>query len=239
MPVAVSAEDARSSRRRAESNGVPFWHTTLIGANRYRPATEPPPAPGTLYPMAFLVEQDPDTVVQAHFHQSDQFQVVVAGDGRLGAHEVRPFAVHFTGAWSAYGPIRAGSGGLSYLTLRNGWDPGARYMPGARAELPRDRRHRAAVADATRPGEVIPPAPDGLAGWRWALGPGASASAPDPSGGGGQFWVVLAGALIHDAHAYPAGSCLFVRPDEPALRASAAGQGAELLVLQFPRGRAS
>ena len=54
-----------------------------------------------MYPMAFLVEQDADAVVGAHYHQADQFQVVVGGSGRLGAHGVAAGAVHFAGAWTA------------------------------------------------------------------------------------------------------------------------------------------
>ncbi|HET6182961.1 MAG TPA: hypothetical protein VFA03_05140 [Acetobacteraceae bacterium] len=235
MPVAVSAEAVRTTRTRAESNGVPFWHTTIIGANRYRPPAEPPPGPGALYPMAFLVEQDPETTVQAHFHQADQFQVIVGGDGTLGTHAVRPYAVHFTAAWSPYGPIRASASGISYLTLRNGWDPGARYMPGARAELPRQRRYRETVADAAAAGTLIPLGADGLGAWRFALGADDTPEAPKPASGFGQFWVVLEGALAHAGESFGPGSCLFVGPDEPPLPARAGASGADLLVLQFPR----
>jgi hypothetical protein len=100
--------------------------------------------------MAFLVEQDPGEVANAHFHQADQFQVVVAGEGTLGTHAVRPITVHFAGAFTAYGPIHAGAAGLTYFTLRNGFDPGARYMMrdenrvALRAAA--GRRHREAVA---------------------------------------------------------------------------------------------
>ncbi len=74
----------------------------------------------------------------------------------------------------AYGPIRAGADGLHYFTLRNGWDPGARYMPEARTELPRPRRHRVAMAELSREPEagcesVLGPEADGLAAWRWRL----------------------------------------------------------------------
>src|SRR5215472_11924822 len=34
--------------------------------------------------MAFLVEKGPGAVTRPHFHQADQFQVVVAGRGMLG-----------------------------------------------------------------------------------------------------------------------------------------------------------
>ena len=54
---------------------------------------------------------------------------MVGGHGTLGLHEVRPVTVHFTGAHTAYGPIRASQdAGVWYFTLRNGFDPGARFM---------------------------------------------------------------------------------------------------------------
>src|ERR1700709_2921563 len=86
-------------------------------------------APGALFPMAFLVEQDPGSTANAHYHQQDQFQLVVNGHATLGLHEVRPVTVHFTGAHTAYGPIRASAeeGGW-YFTLRNGFDPGRRFI---------------------------------------------------------------------------------------------------------------
>jgi hypothetical protein len=118
---------ARSTRRRQTSTG---WNTPYIGANRYTLAPdEKPPADDALYPMAFSVEKLPDAVTRPHFHKADQFQVVVAGRGMLGDHDFSDGAVHYTDAYSAYGPIVAGKSGIWWFTLRNRWDPGARYMP--------------------------------------------------------------------------------------------------------------
>lgn len=239
MPVIAAVETASASRRRASSNGADFWFTSFMGGNRYRPATKPPPGPDVVYPVAFLVEQDPDVTVGAHFHQADQFQVVVHGAGRLGTHEVGPISVHFSAAFSPYGPIRAGSSGLHYFTLRNGWDPGARYMPGARAELPRPRHHRTAIADLspataeTGRAAILAPEPDGLAAWRWRLAEGTRLDGPEPTSGRGQFWLVLAGTLLHDEAIGPR-SCVFVYPDEPAFHGLAGAGGLDILALQFP-----
>lgn len=241
MPVTIAAEAALATRRRAVSNSVGFWHTAFIGGTRYRPDTAPPPGPDTIYPVAFLVEQDPDMLVGAHFHRSDQFQVMVQGGGRLGTHDTGPVAVHFAGAFTAYGPIRSGPEGLHYFTLRNGWDPGARYMPGARADLPRPRRHREALgrlsasAAPTAAREVIlGPEPDGLAAWRWRLGDGARLDGPDPQAGRGQFWLVLGGTLEREGEAFGVHSCVFVQPDECALTAAAGAGGLDVLAMQFP-----
>ena len=97
------------------------------------------PAPAGLYPMAFLVEKDPAAVVHPHFHSADQYQVIVQGAGRLGVHDVASVAVHYTDSYSAYGPIVAADEGVSWFTLRNAWDPGARYMPAAAPATARRR----------------------------------------------------------------------------------------------------
>lgn len=231
MPVIASADDVRATRRRASSNGTGFWLTTYIGANRYTSGTEAPPPAHAVYPMAFLVEQDPDAVVGAHYHQADQFQVIVGGTGRLGTHDVAAGSVHFAGAWSAYGPLTADSRGLHYFTLRNGWDPGARYMAFAEnrttlRSLP--RRHREMVGE-------IESSSDGLCAQRYAVAPGDVMTGPDPSSGAGQFWLVLAGSMQCDGVALSPRSCVFVYPDDAPFSATAGDGGLELLLLQYPR----
>jgi len=253
MTLAASGETARATRRRGESNGATFWLTTFLGGNRFTMTPDTPqPDADAIYPMAFLVEQDPDATVQAHFHQADQFQVITGGSATLGVHPVRDLSVHFAGACSPYGPIRAAARGLDYFTLRNGWDPGARYMPVARDTLRALRRapHRETVAPpqtlldpaalarcATATCDaLIAPEPDGLAAWRWRVPPHDLVTGPDPARGRGQMWLVVGGALAPDDAAHlPAPSCLFVFPTDPALAIPAGPDGAELLCLQYPR----
>ena len=143
MAVVASSIDAAGTRRRSSSDGTEFWHTTFIGTNRIirREYPEHPLAQGalpdlaTLYPVGFLVEQDPNTTVRAHFHEADQFQVIVGGAGRMASHAVEGIAIHYTNAHSPYGPIVAGARGIQYFTLRNSYDRAARYMPESRADL--------------------------------------------------------------------------------------------------------
>jgi hypothetical protein len=241
---------ARAANRRKTGNG---WHTTFIGRNRntLREGEAPPPS-GMLYPMAFLVEKEAGAVVRPHFHAADQFQVVVQGGGRLGRHDIGTVAVHYTDAWSAYGPILAAGEGVSWFTLRNTWDPGAKYMPSARSELRAARaryQHRestsgpmAAWSDAEleRLSAVEHvtemETADGMASWRCRLPAAATATGSDPGDGGGQFWLVLAGnASCAGSAPLPVDSCVFVGPEDAALAISAGPAGAELLCVQFPR----
>ncbi len=77
MTLIASADTARANRRRGSAaDGVTFWHTLYLGTTRYNMAPgTPDPAPDALFPMAFLVEQDPGSTANAHYHQQDQFQL--------------------------------------------------------------------------------------------------------------------------------------------------------------------
>ncbi|MEI6162387.1 MAG: hypothetical protein WCP77_21350 [Roseococcus sp.] len=244
MTIIASAEAARATRRPVNANGVPIHTTTYIGTNWTNRTADSPPPPqlGTFYPMGFLVEQPPGSVVQSHFHAADQFQVVVAGGGHLGRHPVRPVTVHYTNAHTAYGPITAGEAGLHYFTLRNGYDPGARYVAQEAAALKAVPGRRpwqtttapmdpAPAATAVRCEEMLEPRADGLGAWRHILPPGAALTGPDPAAGMGQFWVVTGGSL----DGMPPLSLIFVNPEEAARTAVAGEEGAELLILQYPR----
>ena len=251
MVLTADSQHARQTQRRKTGNG---WHTTFIGENRMtRDPNLPPPARETLYPMAFLVEKDAGAVVKPHFHHADQYQVVMSGRGRMGLHALDGIAVHYTDAYSAYGPIIAADEGLSWFTLRNGWDPGARYMTEHRTELraarARNFQHREAVAANLHPlstaalaalaeascAPILGPNEDGLASWHVKLPPEHSLTGPDPATGAGQFWIVLAGTLaVNGAPPLSPESCAFVAPRDVPLSVQAGAGGAEALCLQFP-----
>jgi hypothetical protein len=248
--TADSIAAARDHRRRT-ANG---WNTPYIGKNRntLKPG-EAPPSDDIVYPMAFLVEKDAAAVVKPHFHQADQYQVVVQGSGRLGIHDIATVAVHYTDAYSAYGPIIAAGEGVSWFTLRNAWDPGARYMPAHRQQL-RDARaryqHRESTCGPLPPLSdtelsaltsasgvpVIAETKDGLGTWRYTVPALGLATGPEPSTGGGQFWLVTAGsAAVPGGALLPVNSCIFVGPDDLAAELTAGPLGADLLCMQFPK----
>jgi hypothetical protein len=243
MPVLADSQVASATRRPVNANGVPIHTTTFVGTNwtMRGPDSPPPPPAGSFYPMAFLVEQPPGSVVQGHYHQADQFQVVVAGGGKLGKHGVAPITVHYTNAHTPYGPIAAGEEGLSYFTLRNGYDPGAQYMPAAakalKAVAARDpwqvttERAQPLPRNAATTEELLPARADGLGAWRHVLPAGAAFTGPAPGEGMGQFWLVVAGEFA----GLPPLSLVFVAPEEAAYAGRAGAEGAEVLVLQYPR----
>lgn len=252
MRVVAPVEEASRTRRHMLVHGKDFWHTNYMGMiGRERPADVPEPGPDELYPMAFMIDQWPDIEGAAHFHRANQFQVIVGGGGRIGAHEVESLSIHYTNAFTAYGPLVSGPSGLAYLTLRNRWDPGARYMPGARLELraatPRVHREEVAGPVPTLPPDelrslaeasetaLLPLGPDGLGAWLHRLPAGAGARGADPAEGGGQFWIVIGGTAIRaDGAPLEPLSCIFLSPDEEPATILAGTDGLEILAVQFP-----
>ncbi len=248
MTLTADSIVAHNTARRKTANG---WHTTFIGQSRItlQDGGQAPSGDG-LYPMAFLVEKEPGAVVRPHFHQADQYQVIVEGGGKFGVHDVSGVIVHYTDAYSAYGPIVAAEDGIAWFTLRNAWDPGAAYMPEKRAELREARarfQHREAtcgplpVVDTAEVADVraetlIPAGGDGLGTWRYTVPAGGSVVGPDPALGGGQFWLVSGGAASVDGGALlPVRSCAFVAPEDGAAVVTAGDGGADVICMQFPR----
>jgi len=257
MIAFASSRDALARRQFSQApTGMQLHYTGFIGpegrdVGQVRPAPDQSLSSGaTLDPMAFLIEQVPHSCGRPHFHCVDQWQVFVQGDGELGRHPISDVYLHFAGAFTTYGPIRAGEKGVSYFTLRNSYDFGAHYMPEARERLraswPSARRELKAGPDPAMTSEalaalekveqraVIGPEPDGLGAWRIALPPFATAMAPDPRDGRGQSFVVLVGDMIFERKTLPVHSCLFVHPNDGALEILAGSEGVELLCLQYP-----
>jgi hypothetical protein len=256
-----SAAAAPTRFSRVAPEGGLLWRTDYFGpppspkgSNSVDPKAMPAldyadPAPGeTREPQAFLVEQEPNAVVHPHFHFVDQFQVVMAGGGRIGRHPIEPIMAHFAGANTAYGPIVPDERGIFYFTLRASADgTGAQFLPAA-ARRARPGRKRYVLADPIHPSapealrarrkaeaEVVLREADGLAVLMLRIPPGERLVAPDPREGAGQSMILAEGTLRHAGAALDRWSALFVSADQPAYVAEAGPEGAELLVLQYPR----
>jgi hypothetical protein len=110
-------------------------------------------------PHAQVVEQSAPIVQRPHYHEIDQYQVVIAGSGRIGNVKVGPGYFHYTDRATTYGPIVADPDGIHYVVLRPRGDVGvdveARYMPEARQRRSRrPGRHRFGSSEAVMTGRV-------------------------------------------------------------------------------------
>jgi hypothetical protein len=242
MIVVATRAEAQARRRAYTSpHGARATVDTYFGVNRSM-RDDLAADPDGLAPNAYLVMQDPGAVLQPHFHEADQFQVVVRGCGRIGTHAVGALTVHYAAAHSPYGPVVAGPEGLHYLTLRHRADPGAQWMPEAAPRLRgmAGRRHvvltssivpvGAASADA-RGEPATPLLADGDAGaWTVALGAGASWRLDVC---GGCFVHATSGDLQVSGIGMGPQACLFAGGDERAIVLSAGPGGARAVVVRF------
>lgn len=237
----VVGEAARTAGRRID---VPIQNgTRLAGKTDWLDAGRD----ASLSPNVFLVDLPPESVLDTHFHRENQFQLFVIGEGRIGPHPLRPITVHYAGAYTGYGPLAAGSEGLSYFTIRPVYDTGAFYLPHARGDMvkgPKRNLHSAPVAplaakllrELRTPElvDLIALQPDGIAARLLRLPSHALHVDLSPAGTGGQFLVVVAGSIAHGERVFGPLDMLFVSADEPPLRMQARDEGAEVVLLQLP-----
>jgi hypothetical protein len=113
-------------------------------------------------------------------------------------------------------------------------------MPGNRDQMRRKAGRNIAIelqhGDAAGSDRevLIPQDADGLQAIRLAVPAGTTTEGVDPAGSGGQYYLVVAGSLVHDDKDLPMWSLLWVDADEPAPVLHAGDSGVELLVMQFP-----
>ncbi len=235
-------EKARPTRKAFRKDTFEGHITDIIATHQERRSGE----------QAFLVEQAPRWVTPTHYHLEHQFQVIMAGHGTIGRHDVRPLCVHYAAPQTAYGPIVAGQDGVSYLTLRISGDTSAWYLhkPGSRERmqpgLKREQQHGApqgsvspealASRASTSVEVLIAPRPDGLAAHLLRIAPDqrhAMLTQPADPAHAGRYYVVTQGAVSVGGQSAQALTVAFASADEN-LTLHAGQRGAEVVVLQFP-----
>ena len=221
---------------REVAGGHREWRTHYMGFSPIRPD----------HAQGWMLEGTPHRVLREHFHEVDQFQVVVEGEGQLGRHHVHAGDVHFSRAYTPYGPVVWGDKGMMLLTIRPRPDSkGAHYMPDCREEVTTaarkpyqlSRQAHFSETNADVHVDVLPDMHDdaGLSAHTYTLKPGARTPASDPSRGGGQWILVMKGSLLHEGKSYPAFSIAEVSPDESAFSLHAGADGLNAIVLSFSR----
>ena len=238
MPQIASFDDVKVRRKERQVPTGTAWRTNFIDPEENNPASA----------QAFLVEGTAGRVIKPHFHDHDQYQVVVSGGGVLGKHQLQVNAVHFSRRHTPYGPIIFGEQQLGFLTLRAHQDGGAQYLddPEKRSKLMAVESRK--PFQATEAPKFEPTTPDaalhpfrelkdeeGLASFALSVAPNAHAIAPDPANSNGQYLIIVRGSLKYEGREYKALSVAFVKPQEGPLDLLAGGEGLDVLVLHFPR----
>lgn len=233
----ATLEGEQANRRHLTlANGTGYWRSDLLlSTEGDSPA-----------PQAFLIQQDPNTVIRPHFHAQNQFQVVAEGSGTLGRHNVAPINVHYAGRHTGYGPITSGERGLSYFTLRAVTTPHAYFLPESREQmqnLPKRNLLGPSVALSDAPARrtraraqveiLIEPQSDGVAAWLLRVPPKAMLAPPEQSVRGDRFYLVGEGVLHALGRRLPRFAVAFVSADEREPELVAGEEGLDALVLQF------
>ena len=188
--------------------------------------------------------------LETHYHERDQFQVAIDGSFTIGRHLLTPYSVHFTRAYTPYGPLVSQGQAFSFMVLRAHRDPGARRMPKSRELLRQvvDRRPwQISQPVSFPPPEARPASTDvllnqvpniqddqGLAVYTLVVKPNAKAIAPDPTRTDGQYLIVVKGSFWHDDKEHKAIGLVFVTPQEGPYEIHAGAEGLEALVLNYP-----
>lgn len=242
-----------SARVFAKVPDTEAWVSPLIGKNSAQMRADAAGVGGVevrydaVEPVAYLVEQKANTTLRGHFHEADQFQIFFGGEGRFGSKPMTGMHVHYASAFTPYAPIAAGTPPFRYLTLRNGIDRGAQFMPESKPILmARHRNYRAAVfevparptaapQDGMQSVDLMPFAADGLGVRLYSLAPNSSFEGPSPRDSRGQYWLELArdSSFAPDSR-FPTG-LVFIPPEAAAVRFEGGALGRELLLLQFAR----
>jgi hypothetical protein len=193
-----------------------------------------------------MVEMPPHSTGRAHFHPVDQFQVFFGSSGStFQRSEVGDVMVHYSDAYSTYGPFATAGSSMRFFTLRAEPTALTCYMPDSRDKLVRrGRRNEHSILDLRRRRaerssgdtsieEIFGATDDEMTALLVAMGPGSRLLAPSSSGSGGQYYCVLAGGVVDDARIRGPQSLGWSSSETEPVALEASDSGCELLILRF------
>ncbi len=197
-------------------------------------------------PQAYIAEQAPESIHGVHFHGENQYQVVVAGSGKLGGHHVRPLMVQYASRHMPYGPICADSEGLTYVTLRAAKDSGANYMPQSRHLMSQGQKCQLLSQEIALPNEwerdrqqpkireLFALRDDGVAAWILQLPADHALPCPAVKPHGGLHILVVGGSMHFKGEEISRLGCVFSSNEEDSIQIMASSRGLDALVMQYP-----
>jgi hypothetical protein len=192
--------------------------------------------------QALFAEYD-EGIALTHAHPVAQWQIYVSGSARLAKKQVPLVTVQYTDAWVPYGPIEVTQEGFALLALWPRPNDETYEMPKdadtIRAHL-RGKPHRMilqhiAVADEApiAASETVLIEESAVWARRRRLPAGSALETPDPSQGGGQFFIPLQGSVEYKGGEYPRWSAIYVGSHDGRIVLRAGADGADVLGMQF------
>lgn len=229
-------EQGARTRRRLQNNQDFFYKSEWMAAGEYPEVS----------PTIFLIEQEPNVTLGAHFHKENQFQLFVHGTGRIGNHPISPGTIHYAGSHTGYGPLVAGAEGLHYFTIRPKLETGAYFLPAKEHMRPGPKRggnagpvemlpaETLAGTRTTTRDDLIAMAPDGLGVTAFTVAPNDIITYQRSPAAEGVFIVVLNGELAFEDGVLGKWESMFVQRTDsfPSLRATQSGS--QVVCLSVP-----
>src|SRR5262245_60135718 len=119
MALAVPVDDAKTNQRGGRSATGGSTLLTPLFTSRYIPD----------FPDAHFTQRCAGRTSHVHFHVYDLFKVFFACRGRMRRHDLYPYCVHFSYAYTPYGPFASDAhSSLTYLVMRPHYDPGSQRL---------------------------------------------------------------------------------------------------------------
>ncbi len=237
--IAVLDELKANRKGRELPGGHMAWRTDFIARKKEDPDG----------PVAFLAESSPKRVLRTHYHECDQFQIIALGGGTLAKHTLAFGGIHFSRAYTPYGPITNGDQGIGFITLRAKRDPagGAMFIP-EKAETLKSVKNRTpwqvtemptfkalAGGESSSVVQFKEMQDDrGLAGYAVTVSANTKVAAPAPTQVG-QYIIVTKGSLLTQGQEKKGMAVIWVGGDETPFELHAGAEGLEVVVLNFPR----
>jgi hypothetical protein len=193
-------------------------------------------------PQAFTSTTPEHFVFPPHYHLADQCQVFIDGSAKMPAHDVVPVTLHYADAYTPYGPIEVGKGGLTYFNFRSRADVGAQYMPESRKQIAIKGGREIAVScrlglgvevETLRLETLIDLQEDNLAAYEMIAAPGVQLI-DSIAAGSGRFLLVLDGELELAGKTLSKHSVAYAAAGDRFGRRVAGPAGAHVVEIQFP-----
>ncbi len=198
-------------------------------------------------PQSYLIKQLPNITNPLHFHTQNQFQVFIEGSGNFGRHEVKPYVVHYAGAYTGYGPIIAGNQGLHYLTLRSSRDLGAKFLPAqmeffkkgpkhhyTSPSIPEDSQAKLDQLQQRQLHWIHQDVQSGLGVGELKLPKNDVFMLEIPQNVAGIFMIVMQGYLIEEDHCLRKNENVYLSRDEKSHQLKTSDHAAQILILHMP-----
>lgn len=213
----LGLEDCRIERSTQKGREYTIWRFEALESLQ-----EPPP-------QAHRVDMPAETVIGAHFHDVDQYQVFFGVPGAAFQRQpIEQVLLHYSDAYSTYGPFSTLSQPMNYLTLRSKPVGILAYMPQDRDKLiRRGRRNIHVEVDVQKSRQLaigtgsidtlIEPDDDHVAAFCLSAGPKGSVESPDASASSGGYLCVLDGAIKDHDDEYGRYSVRWINPKEPPI----------------------